>query len=72
MTDTQQKGQVKWFNDDKGFGFIKRSDAEDVFVHHTAINATGRRTLHENDNVKFDLVKTERGWQAENVSVIEE
>ena len=72
MTDTPQTGRVKWFNDEKGFGFIERTDAEDVFVHHTAINATGRKTLHENDRVTFNVTQTQRGWQAENVTVIKE
>ena len=71
MTDKQQTGRVKWFNDDKGFGFIERSDGEDVFVHHTAINAQGRKTLRENDRVTFTVTQTQRGWQAENVTVVD-
>ncbi|MEO6259089.1 MAG: cold-shock protein, partial [Thermoanaerobaculia bacterium] len=48
-------GTVKWFNNDKGFGFIKRDTGEDVFVHHTAIQSSGYRTLNEGDRVEFDV-----------------
>lgn len=67
----KETGVVKWFNDQKGFGFITRdSGGDDVFVHHRAINATGRRTLREGDRVEFAVIKGEKGFQAEDVSVI--
>lgn len=67
----RETGIVKWFNDQKGFGFITRDNAgDDVFVHHKAINATGRRTLQEGDRVEFNVVKGDKGFQAEDVTVI--
>ncbi|MGI5865452.1 MAG: cold-shock protein [Myxococcales bacterium] len=61
-------GTVKWFNDAKGFGFIKQEDGgEDVFCHHTAIQAEGFRTLAEGQRVEFDIVKGPKGLQAANV-----
>ena len=65
-----EQGTVKWFNDAKGFGFISRSNGEDVFVHHTAIKSEGFRTLKEGQAVQFDVVKGPKGWQAENVQVV--
>ena len=62
-----EQGTVKWFNDAKGFGFISRQSGEDVFVHHTAIQAQGFRTLQEGQAVQFNVVKGRKGWQAENV-----
>ncbi len=67
----KETGVVKWFNDKKGFGFIARENGDDVFVHHRAINATGRRTLREGDKVEFTVVKGEKGFQAEDVTVVE-
>lgn len=67
----KETGVVKWFNDKKGFGFIARENGDDVFVHHRAINATGRRTLREGDKVEFSVVKGEKGFQAEDVTVVE-
>lgn len=64
-------GRVKWFNDDKGFGFIEREEGDDVFVHYSAINASGRKTLCENDNVEFSITQGKKGLQAEDVTVIE-
>ena len=61
------KGNVKWFNDAKGFGFITRTDGPDVFVHHTAIQAEGFRTLAEGQEVEFDVVEGPKGLQAANV-----
>ena len=62
-------GTVKWFNDDKGFGFITRDDGEkDVFVHHTAIQGEGFRTLSEGQKVEFDVVQGQKGPAAENVT----
>ncbi len=67
----KEVGRVKWFNDQKGFGFIARENGDDVFVHHKAINSTGRRTLHEGDQVSFNVVKGDKGFQAEDVTVVE-
>jgi CspA family cold shock protein len=63
-----EQGNVKWFNDAKGFGFISRDSGEDVFVHHTAIQSQGFRSLQEGQRVTFNVVKGPKGWQAENVS----
>ena len=60
-------GTVKWFNNDKGYGFIKRETGEDVFVHHTAIQSQGYRTLNEGERVEFDVKQGPKGLQAENV-----
>lgn len=63
-------GTVKWFNEAKGFGFIKQDDGEDVFVHHTAIIAEGFRTLAEGQKVSFEVVKGPKGLQAAKVRPI--
>lgn len=60
-------GTVKWFNPEKGFGFIQREDEEDVFVHFSAIQAEGFRSLEEGQRVEFDVDKGQRGPQATNV-----
>jgi CspA family cold shock protein len=60
-------GTVKWFNDAKGFGFISQEGGEDVFVHHTAIQMDGFRTLKEGEKVEFDVVQGPKGLQAANV-----
>lgn len=60
-------GNVKWFNDAKGYGFISRPDGPDVFVHHTAIQGEGFRTLSEGQQVEFDVVEGPKGLQASNV-----
>jgi CspA family cold shock protein len=62
-----EQGTVKWFNDAKGFGFIVRDGGPDVFVHHSAINMDGFRTLAEGERVVFELVDTPKGPQAANV-----
>ena len=61
-------GTVKWFNAEKGFGFISREDGDDVFVHFTAIQGDGFKSLEEGQSVTFDLAKGPRGPQAENVT----
>ena len=60
-------GKVKWFNAEKGFGFIERDGGEDVFVHFSAIQGDGFKTLDEGQNVEFDIVEGPRGPQAANV-----
>lgn len=65
------KGTVKWFNESKGFGFIEQADGgKDVFVHHSAINSNGFRTLREGASVEFDVVTEAKGLRAANVVVI--
>ena len=60
-----EQGTVKWFNDAKGYGFISRQNGEDVFVHFSAIQAGGFRSLQEGQAVQFDVTKGPKGWQAE-------
>ena len=64
------KGTVKWFNESKGFGFIAREDGEDVFVHHTAIQGNGFKTLAEGQAVSFDVDKGPKGLRAINVVAV--
>ena len=63
-----EEGTVKWFNGEKGYGFIQRSSGEDVFVHYSAINSNGYRSLEQGDTVEFDVQKGPKGLQAVNVS----
>lgn len=61
------KGTVKWFNDAKGFGFISREGGADVFVHYSAVTASGFKSLAEGDKVEFEIVEGQKGPQAANV-----
>ena len=63
----QYKGKVKWFNNAKGYGFIGREDGPDVFVHYSAIQLDGYKTLKEGDDVEFDIVQGQKGPQADAV-----
>ncbi|MCP5142713.1 MAG: cold-shock protein [Zoogloeaceae bacterium] len=65
------KGVVKWFNDEKGFGFIQREGGPDVFVHFRAINGSGRRSLREGQGVTFEVVQGQKGPAAENVTPLD-
>jgi cold shock protein len=69
-SNTMEQGIVKWFNDAKGFGFISRQNGEDVFVHFSAIQSNGFRSLKEGQAVQFNVVKGPKGWQAENVTAV--
>lgn len=72
MSEQLENGSVKWFNDEKGYGFIARETGDDVFVHFTAINMDGRRSLKEGQNVTFEVTSGQKGPQAANVSVVDE
>ncbi|NIS61944.1 MAG: cold shock domain-containing protein [Proteobacteria bacterium] len=65
------RGRVKWFSEKKGYGFITQEDGNDVFVHYSAINSEGFKTLREGDEVEFEISQGEKGLQATNVSVLE-
>jgi cold shock protein len=65
------QGTVKWFSNEKGYGFIARPDGEDVFVHYTAITGDGYRTLNEGQEVEFDIVEGPKGEQAANVRPVQ-
>jgi CspA family cold shock protein len=67
---TMANGVVKWFNSDKGFGFIEQEDGPDVFVHFSAINMPGFKTLNEGDKVTFDIEQGQKGPAAANVVVV--
>ena len=70
IEEKMEQGTVKWFNDAKGFGFISRPNGEDVFVHFSAIQANGFRSLQEGQAVSFDVKRGAKGWQAENVQIL--
>jgi cold shock protein len=68
-TSSMEQGTVKWFNDAKGFGFLSRTSGDDVFVHFSAIQSDGFRSLQEGQAVVFNVVKGPKGFQAENVRI---
>ena len=63
-------GKVKWFNNEKGYGFIEYKENEDIFVHYSQILQDGYKSLSQGDNVYFELIETEKGFQAKNVQAI--
>lgn len=71
MSDSTVSGVVKWFNDEKGYGFIAQEGGPDVFVHFRAINGTGRRSLSEGQKVTFAVVEGQKGPQADNVTIVD-
>ncbi|GAA4650602.1 MULTISPECIES: cold-shock protein [Kistimonas] len=70
MSGQLVEGVVKWFSEEKGFGFIEREGEKDVFVHYRAINGTGRRNLYEGQQVSFEITQGQKGPQAENVTIL--
>lgn len=64
------RGKVKWFNNEKGYGFIEYTEKDDIFVHYSAINQNGYKSLNEGDSVEFKLLETSKGYQALNVKVV--
>ncbi|MFQ5805884.1 MAG: cold-shock protein [Phycisphaerae bacterium] len=66
------QGTVKWFNDTKGYGFIRSDEGQDVFVHQTEIRAEGFRTLQEGQKVQFELTQGQKGSKAVNVKIVEQ
>lgn len=64
--------KVKWFNNEKGYGFIELEGQEDIFIHYSNIVKEGYKTLKENQMVEFELVKTDKGYQAKNIKPVEE
>lgn len=69
--DEVPQGTVKWFSNEKGYGFIARPDGEDLFVHFSAIEGDGYRTLHEGQEVEFEVVDGDKGQQAANVRPVQ-
>lgn len=64
------KGKVKWFNESKGYGFIRQEDGTEIFVHYSAIDGDGFKTLAEGDDVEYETVTTDKGLQASNVKIV--
>ncbi|MCW9013677.1 MAG: cold-shock protein [Gammaproteobacteria bacterium] len=69
MDNSRETGTVKWFNSNKGFGFITRDNGDDVFVHFRSIRGQGHRTLIEGQRVEFSVTEGEKGLQAEDVAI---
>ena len=67
MSENRVSGKVKWFNNEKGFGFIEQENGQDVFVHQTAIMVDGYKTLNEGQSVTMEVTQGQKGLQAENV-----
>jgi CspA family cold shock protein len=65
------RGRVKWFSEKKGYGFITREEGDDVFVHYSAIQRDGFKTLYEGDEVEFEITEGKKGLQASNVTIVE-
>ena len=63
----KEQGKVKWFNNEKGYGFISRNSGDDVFVHHSAIQGSGFKSLNEGDSIEFEVTQGPKGLQAQNV-----
>ncbi len=72
VLEVMMKGRVKWFNNDKGYGFIGYRQNEDIFVHYSAIELDGYKTLSEGQLVEFKLIETSKGYQAINVRLLRE
>jgi len=68
----RSRGTVKWFNSDKGFGFIKQENGEDLFVHYSEIQSSGYKSLNENDVVEYEVTQGRKGLQASSVVVVNE
>ncbi len=68
----RSRGVVKWFDAAKGYGFIQREEGKDIFVHYSAIQSDGYKSLNEGETVEFDIVQGARGEQAQNVVVVQE
>ena len=66
----RSKGRVKWFNERRGYGFIEQANGEDLFVHYSAIQAEGFKTLEEGQEVEFDIIEGPKGLQAANVTPV--
>ncbi len=66
------RGRVKWFNNEKGYGFIEFTEKDDIFVHYSAINQEGYKSLQEGQIVEFTLLETSKGYQALNVTVVKD
>lgn len=66
------RSRVKWFKDEKGYGFIKFNDEEDIFIHYSAILQDGFKSLKKDDEIEFDLIKTEKGYQAIHAKKVNE
>jgi CspA family cold shock protein len=64
------EGTVKWFSDQKGYGFIEQEDGQDLFVHHTGINASGFKTLNEGQRVRFEIETNQKGPKAKDVEIL--